>query len=103
MRQVVEAWPVSDIYVGCSGNFTVERVLADLNRFRMHSCDVTIYTSVIGAFLSGQPFRMELRDEWREDFDWLLPYLTGPVDRVATVMLATRLVEGLQRDGSMKQ
>ncbi len=36
---------MEDLYVACSGNFTIERVLAD--RFKLHSNDVSIYTSVV--------------------------------------------------------
>lgn len=102
LHQMVGAWLVQDIYVGCSGNFTVERTLASLERFRLHGNDVTVYSCAIGAYLSGQPFHMALRDGQRETFGWLEPYLGTTLDTAATVMLATRLAEGLRSDGSPK-
>jgi hypothetical protein len=29
-------WTCRDIFVGCSGNFTIERVIAPLKRFNLH-------------------------------------------------------------------
>lgn len=93
----VENWSCPDIYVGCSGNFTVERVLHTLNRFGLHGNDITLYTAIIGAHLAKQPFRIALEAEYAEEYAWLEPYLQTSADAVATVMLATRLTEGLGR------
>jgi hypothetical protein len=85
--------------VGCSGNFTIERVLADTER-RMHGCDVQLYTCAIGWALSGQDFRIEVKDEWLEEYGWLAPYLTSPNAKAATVMLGSRLLEQVRVDGT---
>jgi hypothetical protein len=102
INQVVDGWPVEDIYIGCSGNFTVERVLHTHQRFRLHSNDVTIYSSALGAYLAGQSFRIALKDEHHERFGWLIPYLDTPARIAATVLLAGRLSEGLRSDGTPK-
>lgn len=49
-----EAW------VGCSGNFTSERTLFGLVP-QIHSNDVTLWSCLLGSYLSGQEFRMELK------------------------------------------
>lgn len=99
LRETVAAWPVTEVYVGCSGNFTVERTLHTLGRLRLHGNDVSLYSCALGAYLARQPFRLALREEARELFGWLEPSLSTPVGAVATLMLATRLAEGLTRDG----
>jgi hypothetical protein len=91
----VKHWSCQDVYIGCSGNFTIERTLAGLERFALHSNDVTIYSSVIGAHLAGTPYTLAIREEMVEPFGWLAEYLQDPADTVATLMLATRLLEGL--------
>ena len=100
--QVVLTWPVSDIYIGCSGNFTVERVLARHPHLHLHSNDVTIYSGAIGACLSGQPFRIALKPEFETAFGWMIDYLTSPAAIAATIMLAGRLAEGLDKTGAVK-
>jgi len=102
VHQLVAAWPVDDIYVGCSGNFTVERVLAHYPHLNIHSNDVTIHSSALGAYLSGAPFRIELRPEFDERLGWMREYLKTPADIAATIMLAGRLAEGLRADGTFK-
>lgn len=76
------------VYVGCSGNFTIERVMAGLGAKELHGCDVTIYSSVIGAHLARQPFRMDVKcDAGR----WLEPYVGDVTASAATIMLLSKL------------
>lgn len=88
-------WDVEDVHVMCSGNFTIERVLAD--RFGLHSNDVSLYTSALGAMLAGQDLPVRLRESQRMRYGWLEGFLEDPVDRVATVMLGTRAFAGVGR------
>jgi len=93
-------WGGRDIYVGCSGNFTVERALASRGDYALHGCDVTIYSSVAGAFLAGDEFRLEIKDP---RFDWMTPYIQTGEGKAATIFLASRLVEGLNANGEIKK
>ena len=45
----------SDIYVGCSGNFTFDRIAA-AKGFRVHSNDVSLYSRVIAGIVTGERF-----------------------------------------------
>lgn len=45
IRALAGDWNAPDIYVGCSGNFTIERSLADLG-VRLHSNDVRILNRI---------------------------------------------------------
>jgi hypothetical protein len=86
-----------DVYVGCSGNFTIERVLHDAG-FRLHGCDVQLYSSAIGWYLTGQPLPITLRPESAEQLDWLAPSLDGRAGTLATVMLGSRFFQWIGRD-----
>jgi hypothetical protein len=102
LNEMVGTWNTPAIYVGCSGNFTVERVLAAHQRFRLHANDVTIYSGSIGSYLAGQPFRLTLRPAFVETLGWLAPYLDSPQRVAGTIMLVGRLLEAMRGDGTWK-
>jgi len=80
--------PVFDgrqVYVGCSGAFTVEQLISRHSpKAKIWGNDVSLYSSVLGAYLAGQPFRLEVREE---KFAWLEPYLADEEAKAATVMV----------------
>lgn len=106
MRSIVYehagTWPHSDIYVGCSGNFTLERVLHA--RFsdtrRVHGNDIQAYSCALGWWLAGQPLPFTLRDEHEDALGWLRPSLDDPTDLLATLMLGTRFLQWVGKDGA---
>jgi len=86
----VKGWSVPSVYVGCSGNFTVERSLAPLG-YELSGNDVSLYSCCVGSYLAGQPFRIEVRDP---EYEWLSPWLGYPASAVATILLSTQLLGG---------
>jgi hypothetical protein len=79
------------VYAGCSGNFTVEQILSRYAPMaRIWGNDVSLYSSVLGAYLAGQPFEMSAREE---SFKWLEPYLANEEARAAAIMV---LLEALK-------
>ncbi len=68
--------PVFDgrqIYVGWSGAFTVEQLISRHSpQAKIWGNDVSLYSSVLGAYLAGQPFNLPVREE---KFACLAPYL----------------------------
>lgn len=99
MAEATRGWDVTDVAVACSGNFTVERVLHAIGRgFRLHSNDVSIYSCTLGRYLTGAPIDVQIADAYRDEFGWLTPYLQEPAHVVATLMLATRMLDGLGRE-----
>ncbi|MFF2612356.1 hypothetical protein [Kitasatospora sp. NPDC058046] len=95
-------WPGEDIYVGCSGNFTIERVLH--TRFgdarRVHGNDIQAYSCSLGWFLAGQPLDFTLRPEYEDELGWLHPYLEDRTDLMATLMLGTRFLQFVGKEGA---
>ena len=79
-----------NVCVGCSGNFTVEQILQDLN-CRIWSNDVALYSSLIGHHLAGNPMRLEIRDE---RYSWIEPYIEpGGVSRIAAVAILFEMLK----------
>ena len=96
LSQAAQGWRGLPIYVACSGNFTIERILAGLKLGPIHSNDVSIYSCALGWHLAGQPQRYEvIDDEWR----WLEPYLEPGVGQIATLLLLTRVLP-FERDNA---
>jgi hypothetical protein len=79
------------VYVGCSGNFTVEQLLSRYApKARIWSNDVSLYSGALGAYLADQSFNLSVREE---DYKWLEPYLKDPEGKAAVVMV---LLEALK-------
>jgi len=96
-----DSWPDTDLYVGCSGNFTIERTLhARPGEHRtIHGNDVQAYSSALGWWLAGRPLDYQLKEEHRDQLAWLEPYLTTPTHTLATLMLGTRFLQYVGRSG----
>ncbi|KAB2328946.1 hypothetical protein F7731_23625 [Cytobacillus depressus] len=97
LKELVSKWDCEDIYIGTSGNFTIERSIGDLG-FGLHSNDVTLYSSVIGSYLAGDMIPFEFNEEFNESYGWLKNYINDPADRVATILLGTRLMETVGKE-----
>lgn len=87
MRAVLETaaqgWRGMPVYIACSGNFTVERILARCGVGAIHSNDVSLYSCALGWHLAsriasqgcawpGGGFRVK---QEAGQFSWLQPYL----------------------------
>jgi len=91
-----------DVYIGCSGNLTIERTLAPLG-FRLHSNDVNAYSVGIGWHFAGQPVPYRLREDSKTVLGWLEPYLDDGPSTVATLMLGTRFLQSVGKDNIFHQ
>lgn len=99
IREAAEKWPKgADVWIGCSGNFTIERSLADMG-FRLHSNDVSIYTSALGWYFTGQDIPITLKPEHEDLLGWITPYLDGGPGTIATLMLGTRFLADVEKPG----
>lgn len=98
MNKIVKTWDCSDIYVGTSGNFTIERFIGPLGKFRLHSNDVSLYSKCLGEFLNGKEVQLELSDQGKEAIPFVEDYMDSSIDRLATLMLCTRIVQFLGKE-----
>jgi hypothetical protein len=94
MRAVLEAaagrWKGLPVYVACSGNFTVERILAMCGVGAIHSNDVSIYSCALGWHLANTPQRFVVK---AQDYSWLEPYLDPGPAIIATLLLAGEMLK----------
>ena len=94
MRCVLESaaaqWKGLDVYVACSGNFTVERILSRCGVGRIFSNDVSIYSCALGWYLAGtpRPFRVIA-----PDFDWLAPYVSPGPELISSLLLLGEMLK----------
>ncbi|MFF0625143.1 hypothetical protein [Streptomyces sp. NPDC004296] len=65
----------------------------------MISFDVSIYTSAVGRWLTRQPVGIQLREESRDELGWLADSLDDGIGTVATLMLGTRFLASVGREG----
>ena len=98
MGNIIKEWDCTDIYIGCSGNFTVEKLLCPLKKFKIHSNDVTLYSYCLGKHFSGESFELNLTETGTSKVGWLEKYLTTPIDRLATLLLMSGIVRYMDKD-----
>src|SRR5699024_10943413 len=97
VKEVVSDWTCEDIYVGTSVNFTIERSLYG-SGFNLHGNDFTLYSSVIGWYLAGDEIKFTFNARCDGEYGWLKDYLETPSDRVATILLSTRIMQFMGKD-----
>lgn len=93
VSKLVQEWNVKRIYVGCSGNFTIERSISKVVKCPITSNDVTIYSAYIGQFLCGQPLDgLAIREEPGGKYQVFQPYMGTDIDKVATLLIASDML-----------
>lgn len=104
VAQHARLWPTgANVYVGCSGNLTIERTLAGAvaeQQFTLHSNDVNPYSCALGWHYAGDPVPFTLKDESRDELGWLEPSLDGGTGTLATLMLGTHFLHFVGKPGA---
>jgi hypothetical protein len=95
LARLAPAWQGLPAFVGCSGNFTVERLLAAGGPIDLHGNDVSLYSCALGAHLAGKDFRVTARDG---ELAWLGDWLQPGLPTLATLLLCTSALEFHGRD-----
>lgn len=91
LGDIVKGWDVSDIYVGCSGNFTIERVLTGVTGALLHGNDVTVYSCLLGAYFSGQQLNAKYKDSYDGPMKFVRDYMKDDASTIAVVMLLSNM------------
>jgi hypothetical protein len=97
-----QAWPRDlGAYVACSGNLTLERVLAPAG-FAVHGCDVNVYSCALGRLFAGEPTGVTPNVEELEaaGVGWLAGYCGDDAGTVAALMLGTRFLGFAGKSGA---
>lgn len=89
--------------VGCSGNFTSEAILTKYSKASdIYSNDVSLYSSLAAAFLTGKPFRLALKPD-SESVAWLGDYLTSNQSALAALMVLMDMLPFERQDSPFKR
>jgi len=88
---VVSDWNAKDIYIGCSGNFTIERMLQGLTNARLHGNDVTIYSCLLGSYFAGQPLNVRFRDSYDGPMAFVKDYMKTDADIISVMMQLSKM------------
>ena len=81
-----------DIYVGCSGNFTIEQIITRrCPDAKVYSNDIAFYSSLVGFALTGRDMEVEITDP---EYNWLRAYLDkGPAAKIAVLLLLMEMLK----------
>jgi len=85
---------IDGIYIACSGNFSVERSLFELG-LPIHSNDVSLYTTMLGDYFSGQDRVVSLSEDGKTNFSFLEEYIKAPLDKAATALCLSNVMQYL--------
>lgn len=84
VRQVLAHWARGvrlPVLLAGAGNFTMAAALrAGGYTGKIHACDVSLYTSVVGAYLSGRPLALDLAPETPRQIQGLVR-LDSPLEK----------------------
>ncbi len=93
-------WTGRKVYVACSGNFTVERLLSlQPGIAAIHSNDVSIYSCALGACLTGKLFPIQVKSS-DPKYAFLQGYLGDALSVTATLMLCTDWLKISDKQGA---
>jgi hypothetical protein len=98
----VRDWRTDEVWVGCSGNFTLERTIHGARPdIRLHSNDLQLYSCGIGSYLAGGDAGFQLTGQVLERHPWLAaPFAGDPAERLAALLQASRFAPYALRDGA---
>jgi len=100
LHRIVDSWNRTNIAVGCSGNFVIERMMVPMG-FPLHGNDVTMYSCALGRYFAGQNLGIEPRDDLG-DLDWIVQYSHHPIDLLADIMLCTNFLNAFDSHLKLK-
>jgi hypothetical protein len=90
------------IYVGCSGNFSIESVISSrCARADIHSNDISLYSTAAGYMLTDRHLPVEII---HPDLTWLNDYTRrGPCEQIAVLQLLLTMLEFEKRNNAHRQ
>lgn len=93
MCDSVRRWneKATDIFIGCSGNFTIERVLKSITNARLHGNDVTIYSCLLGDYFAGIPLTAKFNESYDGTMAFVCDYMKTDLDIITVVLLLSKM------------
>lgn len=79
------------VVVGCSGNFTVEQIITRRSSPAfIHGNDVSLYSSVLGAYFSGLEFPLVINGD---RLSFAAAFLSTTEDKAATILVMSEMLK----------
>lgn len=91
LAELAPGWRKRPVYVGCSGNLTVERILAREGVQEIHGNDISLYSCVLGAYAAGQSVPVSLKPD--TGYEWMAPYMAAGPDLIAHLLMTMEYVK----------
>ncbi len=91
MGDCVRRWECSDIYIGCSGNFTIERMLKGVTDANLHGNDVTIYSCLLGDYFAGVPLKAKFKESYEGPMSFVRDYMKTDLDTITVILLLSKM------------
>lgn len=98
VMEIVKSWGVDTVYVGCSGNMTIERGLYNAGIKNIHSNDVTIYSCAIGNYFAGNNLDLNAKEDIPEEYRFMLKRFDSNAEKLATVLLMSKFQVNMYKD-----
>jgi hypothetical protein len=91
VHDVIERTKPARVVIPCAGAFALATAArgAGIAPPNIVCGDITLYSSVLGAYASGQDFRLEAKGDWA----WLNDAMYDGLGKVAAVILAIRIMQ----------
>lgn len=92
LGEIIESWKPSVAYVGCSGNFTIERLInANLPNTQIHGNDVTIYSCMFGNYYMGKSLDVQYNLEYKGLFEFVQDYVYDDVGMLSAMLVLSEV------------
>lgn len=91
LGSLVKDWKVDDIYIGCSGNFTIERMLQGVTNAALHGNDVTIYSCLLGNYVSGNSLQAKFKDSYDGPMAFVKDYMKDDASIVSVSLMLSKM------------
>lgn len=95
ISEISHKWRGLPVYVGCSGNFTVERILSKNGINDIYGNDVSLYSCAIGNYLTGKSTSIEIANP---AYGWLGKYFQSDEDSIATLLVCSEYFKFIDND-----
>ncbi len=93
VADIVKAWDVDEIFVGCSGNLTIERAMHSIGIKNIRANDVTIYSCALGRYFAGEDLGLSLREDIDERYRFMQARFADRDEQMATVMMISKYAQ----------
>lgn len=95
INEISGQWGDLPVYIGGSGNFSVERILFQKGIKKIYSNDVLIQSCALGNYLSGKPMNVSV---FNPKYAWLEEYFKSPEDTVAALLVCSEYFRYVEND-----